>query len=617
MRRRYRYGIFIASAILACAPLAMNSNVVKADVQQAQGTSSASNTAQGSTGGVQQGTTTKNSDLQQGTDDAQPKKQVTPVETSTQQGDQQKQGVAGVKGTASGNPIVAQAKVVQQRSISGDTNKDRQKNIDQTQHQGTQVDPHQVKTDYDKKNLDPQTRIPLHAVGLTEYDAVDYITKNFGNHIHIYVDGKEIDHNLVPLVKDKDGHSVAYIEGFNNRYHLSMKLEKGDVIQVVAVPKELTPNKWYSWTPVDNQFGKGDPIGNAETFMDGKLPDPITDRVADDTKTSGEISEQTDDYGNLPRIQSNKKLDGKYTVIELGGDRFTPTFEFEVSDDAKNFVPLTLKSFGMDRNWRDGELVPDPNDPSYHENQSSDNITINGEPEKPNDTVTFKPITITDNPDSKDKKKWDNGDDIKQGPDFDLNAAPTTEITTTDTQNTVEESNQNNEAVTKPTNSKFIPINKQISSKINLNKLIFVRNAFIYDENGHVVQEDGAYQIKIQGQKVKILDNGRVYTFDGQEYYKIDSGNPDHPYYVRTSSVGNAPKKQAVVMRGTLKKYRINVYSKNGKVIGTWKKANKVKFDKKMYKKGHTYYRIQGTKYWVRSTSVNFVKKQAKTNKNK
>ena len=31
------------------------------------------------------------------------------------------------------------------------------------------------------------------------------------------------------------------------------------------------------------------------------------------------------------------------------------------------------------------------------------------------------------------------------------------------------------------------------------------------DENGHVVQEDGVYQIKTQGQEVKILDNGRVY----------------------------------------------------------------------------------------------------------
>lgn len=121
-------------------------------------------------------------------------------------------------------------------------------------------------------------------------------------------------------------------------------------------------------------------------------------------------------------------------------------------------------------------------------------------------------------------------------------------------------------------NSVFVPDDTKINVT-NLNKLIFVHNAFIYDENGHVVQEDGAYQIKTQGQKVKILDNGRVYKFNGQEYYKIDSGDPDHPYYVRTSSVGKAPKKQAVVMRGTLKSYRINVYSKNGKVIGTWKKA--------------------------------------------
>ena len=124
----------------------------------------------------------------------------------------------------------------------------------------------------------------------------------------------------------------------------------------------------------------------------------------------------------------------------------------------------------------------------------------------------------------------------------------------------------------KNNNSVFVPDDTKINVT-NLNKLIFVHNAFIYDENGHVVQEEGAYQIKTQGQKVKILDNGRVYKFNSQEYYKIDSGDPDHPYYVRTSSVGKAPKKQAVVMRGTLKSYRINVHSKNGKIIGTWKKA--------------------------------------------
>ena len=54
MRRKYRYGIFIASAILACVPWAMNNNVVKADAPQTQGTSSESNPTQGSIGDDQQ-----------------------------------------------------------------------------------------------------------------------------------------------------------------------------------------------------------------------------------------------------------------------------------------------------------------------------------------------------------------------------------------------------------------------------------------------------------------------------------------------------------------------------------------------------------------------------------
>ena len=218
----------------------------------------------------------------------------------------------------------------------------------------------------------------------------------------------------------------------------------------------------------------------------------------------------------------------------MGRDRFTPAFKFVVSKGAKEVVPISMIQ-GRKRNSINGELVIDLTDPSYREEVSP---TTPADIYNHHNTVTVDPnqkqkdtINITDDPAATDNPSaWKEPTGTDDGDDTKINVT-------------------------------------------NLNKLIFVHNAFIYDENGHVVQEDGAYQIKTQGQKVKILDNGRVYKFNGQEYYKIDSGDPDHPYYVRTSSVGKAPKKQAVVMRGTLKSYRINVYSKNGKIIGTWKKA--------------------------------------------
>ena len=241
-----------------------------------------------------------------------------------------------------------------------------------------------------------------------------------------------------------------------------------------------------------------------------------------------------------------------------------------VSKGAKEVVPISMIQ-GRKRNSINGELVIDPTDLSYREEVSP---TTPADIYNHHNTVTVDPnqkqkdtINITDDPAATDNPSaWKEPTGTDDGAGFDLTTAGTTSIKTYNVSNTTEVPEKTTN------NSVFVPDDTKINVT-NLNKLIFVHNAFIYDENGHVVQEDGAYQIKTQGQKVKILDNGRVYKFNGQEYYKIDSGDPDHPYYVRTSSVGKAPKKQAVVMRGTLKSYRINVYSKNGKIIGTWKKA--------------------------------------------
>lgn len=154
------------------------------------------------------------------------------------------------------------------------------------QHAGTKEDAHQITESHD--NLDPQKEIDIDATNSTEWDAVKYIKDKYGKNIHIKIDDSDIEY---------------------------------DFIQVVAVPRQLDSNKWYSWTPVDNQFGskgnQGDPINHAKKLMGGDLPDDIANRVVDD-KTTGKLIEQTDEYGNLPTIVSAKNADGKiFNWVEI------------------------------------------------------------------------------------------------------------------------------------------------------------------------------------------------------------------------------------------------------------------------------------------------------------
>lgn len=154
------------------------------------------------------------------------------------------------------------------------------------QHAGTKEDAHQITESHN--NLDPQKEIDIDATNSTEWDAVKYIKDKYGKNIHIKIDDSDVEY---------------------------------DFIQVVAVPRQLDSNKWYSWTPVDNQFGskgnQGDPINHAKKLMGGNLPDDIANRVVDD-KTTGKLIEQTDEYGNLPTIVSAKNADGKiFNWVEI------------------------------------------------------------------------------------------------------------------------------------------------------------------------------------------------------------------------------------------------------------------------------------------------------------
>lgn len=188
------------------------------------------------------------------------------------------------------------------------------------QHAGTKEDAHQITESHD--NLDPQKEIDIDATNSTEWDAVKYIKDKYGKNIHIKIDDSDVEYDFISTVRDKNGKSVSYVEGPNRREGLvSMSLEDGDVIQVVAVPRQLDSNKWYSWTPVDNQFGskgnQGDPINHAKKLMGGDLPDDIANRVVDD-KTTGKLIEQTDEDGNLPTIVSAKNADRKiFNWVEI------------------------------------------------------------------------------------------------------------------------------------------------------------------------------------------------------------------------------------------------------------------------------------------------------------
>ena len=180
----------------------------------------------------------------------------------------------------------------------------------------------------------------------------------------------------------------------------------------------------------------------------------------------------------------------------MGRDRFTPAFKFVVSKGAKEVVPIFMIQ-GRKRNSINGELVIDPTDPSYREEVSP---TTPADIYNHHNTVTVDPndtINITDDPAATDNPSaWKEPTGTDDGAGFDLTTAGTTSIKTSNVSNTTN-------------NSVFVPDDTKINVT-NLNKLIFVHNAFIYDENGHVVQEDCAYQIKTQGQKGKIIDNGRV-----------------------------------------------------------------------------------------------------------
>lgn len=564
MRKRYRYGIFIASAILACAPLAMNNSVAKADAvegqKEAQGTTGAAKPAAGNINGQQADQTSKASG-----------------------NDQQKQGQKGISQTGNDQ-------------------------TDPNQKGDTVATAKEINITYDKE-IDTETPIKVKAVnGLTEQDVKDYVDA----HTHVSIGGQPTASHSVDTVQDKNKKSVAYdpnyqyygpdeidiIPSFSphsknqgqqidySKAKPSMLLNDGDVIQIVAVPDKLTPNKWYKWKL---QNGVTNVVASAENKLGAKLPKGLTDRINENA--DGEIAEKTDSDGVLPSMSD--KGDNETTEIDLGKQDMAHKITFIITETDGIEIPHSYMNLGRDRNVINGVLTG--NTIVWNDNNKSMNITTTakpgtGRPEKP------------DNPDQditdENTSNWtDTPDD---GTDFQPVVA-----------------NTENEAI--PTNEPDVNLTDASKPEIeprvianNLDDLVFIHTSFVYDENGNFAIDDGSYQFRRKNQKVEVLDDGRLYKINGEDYCKI-SDSPAR--YVKAADIGVVVNKtQKVRVSGKINassRYSVPLYNSDGDAINILTKTKHVSFDQKKHMNGHTYYRIKGTKYWVRKGSIDFASKTA------
>ena len=596
MKKKYRYSIFIASAILACAPLAMNnSNVVKADVAGKSARGVANNGQQGATGAS--------------FDEGTPKPTSVSDQESQPKNDPQEQGGAvkgGQQGTATSEGA-SQGKAKAKSESDGTGTK--LKVVSDFGKKGEEVDgnygqdyehAYQVSVNYDQ-NM--HTDIKL-TDGLTNDDVVDYLENN----VHLSINNQEVEedeydeddysddqlnkisdkagYNVVSyggigatyVSKDKDGNVVNRLD----KHYVPMLLESGDKVIVTAnFNADLLPNKWYSWQLHDNYFRKGNPVERAEKGLDGNLPDEIIDRIH--FINGSKIIMKTDAKGHLPKIEGKPDIDGFVQEYDFGTDQIAPEVTFTITNNPEDknasSIPHDSDIPGAPRNYIKGMPVV-PSD-SSKDNQDT---------------------TATDVPDDPDANKsdWDNYVE-DTGDDFEFAQAEPTDV-----QNTIQEANQTlKETTPNVSDSKTDDEAKKIA---DVDGLVFIHAAFVYDGNGNVVTDkDGAYEIKRVDQKAKILDGGKTHSLpnqNGKLFYRIGKDR-----YIKVTNVGRVTNKvQSVNLRGTIKashKYGVKIYNSKGKFTKkVLYNARKVSFDQKKYMHGRTFYRIKGTDTWIRSENI-------------
>ena len=355
-----------------------------------------------------------------------------------------------------------------------------------------------------------------------------------------------------------------------------MILDPGDTIEIKRNASYLLPNKWYKWIMTGDTIGKN-VIEEIEKEMGKKIPVEIVSRVSE---SNGFLTEKTDLFGNLPRITSNKKINGNPVFYDFGRYMTLPFVQFVISNDTDaTVIPHNPYDVGAPADWvQDTPVVPENGDKKGSQ--------------KADDAIK--------NDSDSNKSDWNNAP-VDNGTDFSFtpitNVEEPTSVTTSSTATTVNTSSEN-------TDKQNI---SQKATVANTKNLVYIHNAFVYDKNGKLILSKDGYRLKALHTKAKILDNGKIYTIKGKKYYRVGKNR-----FVKVANVGRVSKAQKINTRGTIaatKKYGVKLYNANGKYTKKYLTvAKKVKFDAKKFMKGTTFYRIKGTNTWVRSGNIKLVK---------
>lgn len=606
MKKRYRYSIFITSAILACAPLAMNkangtNQIVKAsnlDTTTVPGKANELGNANNPTKPTESnklnnpGKTNEPVKANDSSNSNEPNKTNKPDEVN--------------------NPTNSN-KPNKTNTSSNSSEPNKPSDPSKTVYDGHDyAHAYQMTANYDK---DMHTNIQL-TEGLTESDVNYYFQK----HTHILINNKEdkkikskeefkyskdqlhqlsneagykVTHHpdigSVGDDRDKNGNKIGIIRKGAQDYNVSMLLEDGDKLSYQPTAtgiNNLLPNKWYSWHLNDHGIITGDPVAYATREL-GTLPTEITDRVHYD-KNSNTIALKTDEHAEFPLISSKSDVDGVRIAFNFGTDQFGPVAIFTISKDPKALsLPPSSGIIRKTRDYINGAPVVPEND----HNSSKNNTSTNNDQNTTVDDSTVQDFSNT---------PVDTGDDFNFTP-----------ATTTDVQNSVQEVEQTLKETTPNVNNSSnvddSKVAKEKAKKIaDIDGLVFVHNAFIYDKNGKVVKNKyGVYQLKRRDQKAKILDGGRLYH---GKFYRIGKNK-----YIKASNVGRVTnKRKSIKVNGTInasRKYGVKLYNSKGKFIKkVVRSAKKVSFDQEKYMHGRTFYRIKGTNTWIRLSNIKFIK---------
>lgn len=380
---------------------------------------------------------------------------------------------------------------------------------------------------------------------LTEEDLISYFRQN----AHFKIDDTvKTDAKMsapdVYVTNDKGQNVNLSTAG----HDVSMLLEPGYKVKMRLVPRQLSANTWYSWTMTPDDWGNTYSVSE-------DLPADIQNRIVE---KNGSLIEKTGPDGYLPTKDIGQN---KYEFLGEGNFGQSITFTISQNADATSITHNT-------------NIIGKPAD------------VIGGVPVVPNGSNNGQ------NADS------DFNNDVDSN-STNWNSAPTNNGTGFNVSSIASNSDDQN------TNDNETKNNKQSSKTKNL---VLTHNAFVYDKNGKVISKHSSYRMKRLFGKVHVLDHGKKYRIRGQWYYRIGKDQ-----YIKVSNVGVITNKvQKVNTRGTIqasKKYGVKLYSANGKYLKKFlTKSKKVKFDKKKFMKRNIFYRIKGTKIWVRAANINLVK---------